>query len=98
MVASVLPASAAHTFYGIVVHVSTTNIKVQNPSNHQTLGFTLLPKFDQVFSGNGKTTYQMKNVKAGRYVGIVYDQKMLGIRHADKIYLLNRANDRISAQ
>jgi hypothetical protein len=37
----------------------------------------------------------MKDIKAGRYVGIIYDQKMLGVRHADKVYLLNNANQRV---
>jgi hypothetical protein len=40
----------------------------------------------------------MGKVKAGQYVGIIYDQKALGVRHADKIYLLNNANQRIGAQ
>lgn len=91
-------ALAASTFYGITRHVSTSNIKVYNPKSHQTLSFTILPKFDQVFSADGKTTYQMRKIKPGRYVGIIYDQKALGIRHADKIYLLNNANQRIGKQ
>jgi hypothetical protein len=91
-------ALAASTFYGIVVHVSTSNIKVEDSRTKQVLSFTLVPKFDQVFSANGKTTYQMSAIKSGQYVGIIYDQKALGIRHADKIYLLNNANQRIGAQ
>lgn len=91
-------ALAASTFYGQVVHVSTENIKVYDPKNHQTLSFVLTPKFDQVFSSDGKTTYQMKNVKRGQYVGIIYDQKALGMRHADKIYIMNNANQRLSSQ
>jgi hypothetical protein len=91
-------ALAASTFYGITVHVSTNNIKVQDPKTKQTLSFEILPKFDQVFSADGKTTYQMKDVKAGQYVGVIYDQKALGARHADKIYLLNNANEKIGAQ
>jgi hypothetical protein len=96
-----LPNSAAATtpaFYGITVHVSTNNIKVEDPRTKQVLSFLLVPKFDQVFSADGKTTYQMSKVKAGQYVGIVYDQKGLGVRHADKIYLMNNANERIGAQ
>lgn len=89
---------AANTFYGITVHVSSNNIKVEDPKTKQTLSFEILPKFDQVFSADGKTTYQMKNVKAGQYVGIIYDQKALGVRHADKIYLLNNANEKIGTQ
>ncbi|MDQ2872303.1 MAG: hypothetical protein M3R35_04125 [Candidatus Eremiobacteraeota bacterium] len=91
-------ASAASTFYGITTHVSTTNIKVRDPKTHRVLSFVLLPKFDQVFSDDGKTTYQMKKVHAGQYVGIIYDQKALGIRHADKIYLLNNRNQKIGKQ
>lgn len=86
------------TFYGITVHVSTQNIKVQDPRTKQVLSFMLVPKFDQVFSADGKTTYQMSKVRAGQYVGIIYDQKALGVRHADKIYLMDNANQRIGAQ
>jgi hypothetical protein len=86
------------TFYGITVHVSSNNIKVEDPKTKQTLSFEIVPKFDQVFSADGKTTYQMNKVKAGQYVGIIYDQKALGVRHADKIYLLNNANEKIGTQ
>ena len=98
IVVSAVPALAAHTFYGIVRHVSTTNIKVYDPRSKQTLAFTILPKFNRIFSGDGKTTYQMAAIKPGRYVGILYDQHLLGIRHANRIYLLNNANDRIGKQ
>jgi len=98
LAASSSTALAASTFYGIVVHVSTSNIKVQDSRTKQTLSFAILPKFDQVFSADGKTTYQMKAIKAGQYVGVIYDQKALGARHADKIYLLNNANERIGSQ
>jgi hypothetical protein len=86
------------TFYGITVHVSSQNIKVEDPRTKQVLSFMIVPKFDQVFSADGKTTYQMSKIKAGQYVGIVYDQKALGVRHADKIYLMDNANQRIGAQ
>jgi hypothetical protein len=85
-------------FYGITVHVSTNNIKVQNPKTKETLSFLILPKFDQVFSANGKTTYQMSAIKAGQYVAVLYDQKALGARHANKIYLMNNAEQRIGTQ
>lgn len=91
-------AMQTSTFYGITVHVSTQNIKVQDPKTKQTLSFVLVPKFDQVFSADGKTTYQMNKVKAGQYVGVIYDTSALGIRHADKIYLLTNANQKIGAQ
>lgn len=99
---SALPLSASanitSTFYGIAVHVSTENIKVQDPKTKQTMSFAILPKFDQVFSADGKTTYQMRKVKAGQYVGIVYDRKALGMAHADKIYLMDNADERIGSQ
>jgi len=91
-------ALAASTFYGITKHVSMDNIKVYSPTTHQTLSFVLVPKFDQIFSADGKTTYQMKAIKPGRYVGIFYDQKGLGVRHADKIFLLNNENQKIGKE
>jgi hypothetical protein len=88
-------ALAASTFYGEAVHVSTNNIKVRDPKTGQVLSFEILPHFDQIFSPDGKTTFQMKDVHEGHYVGIVYDQKFLGARHADKIYIMNNANQRV---
>ncbi|MGC2130661.1 MAG: hypothetical protein WA629_11255 [Candidatus Aquilonibacter sp.] len=95
LLSSPAPARAASTFYGTVIHVSDNSIKVEDTRTKQTLAFEIVPHFDQLFSADGKTTYQMKDIKAGRYVGIVYDQKMLGMRHADKVYLLNNANQRV---
>jgi hypothetical protein len=91
-------AAGTSTFYGITVHISSNNIKVQNPKTKQTMSFLLVPKFDQVFSADGKTTYQMGKIKAGQYVGIIYDRKALGQAHADKIYLLTNANQTIGTQ
>jgi hypothetical protein len=91
-------ATPTWTFYGITVHVSTSNIKVQDPRTKQVMSFLLVPKFDQVFSANGKTTYQMGKVKAGQYVAVVYDRKAIGVAHADKIYLMDNANEKIGAQ
>jgi hypothetical protein len=79
-------------FSGTVNHVSTNNIKVTDNRTHQSLSFLILPKFDQVFSEDGKTTYQMRKIKAGQYVKVYYDQKMLGSRHADRILLLTQGN------
>ena len=89
------PASAAvgtSTFNGIVEHISTNNIKIYDPATKQTLSFLLVPHFDQVFAADGKTTYQMKNLHNGQYVKVYYDQKALGVRHADRILVLNNAN------
>lgn len=80
------------TFSGIVNHISDNSIKVTDSRTKQTLSFLIVPKFDQVFSADGKTTYQMKAIKAGQYVKIYYDQKMLGQRHADRILLLTQNN------
>ncbi len=94
--ALMLPASAVRTgkslFYGNVVHVSLQNIKVHNPKTGETLSFVILPKFNQIFSGDGKETYQMKDIHAGDYVKIYYDQKALGARHADTIYIMTKYN------
>lgn len=81
-----------NSFYGDVVHTSVANVKVYDPKNKQTLSFVLTPKFDKLFSKDGKTTYQMKELKDGQYVRVVYDQKLLGVRHADKIFILRSNN------
>jgi hypothetical protein len=88
-------ALAASTFYGETVHVSTTNIKVRDPHNGQILSFEILPHFYRIFSADGKTTYQMKDIHNGQYVAIIYDQKAVGMRHADEIYIMNNANQRL---
>jgi hypothetical protein len=91
---AVAPASAnvgSANVSGIVNHVSDNNIKITDGGGHQ-LSFLILPKFDQVFSSDGKTTYQMRAIKAGQYVKIYYDQKFLGQRHADRILLLRQNN------
>lgn len=84
------PASADTNYWtGYVVHVSTENIKVENKEKTQTLSFLVVPKFKQVFSDDGKTTYQMAQVKPGMIIRVVYDQDLLGARHADKIFILD---------
>lgn len=80
------------TFSGIVKHVSDNSIKVTDTTHNQTLSFEIVPKFDQIFSADGKTTYQMKALKPGQYVKVYYDQKLLGVRHADRILLLTQGN------
>ncbi|MBV8172767.1 MAG: hypothetical protein JO219_12645 [Candidatus Eremiobacteraeota bacterium] len=84
-VVSASPAQA-DTYTGTVTHVSTENIKAKD-STGKEVSFLLAPSFDQIFSSDGKTTYQMKNLKAGNEVKIVYHQQ-LGIRYADKIIVL----------
>ncbi len=83
------PALAVNKVWtGRVLHVSTDNIKVVNPKGHVTLSFLIVPRFKQIFSSDGKTTYQMADIKPGMWVTIYYDQNALGARHADKIILL----------
>jgi hypothetical protein len=91
----VAPASAENVgsanVSGIVNHVSDNNIKITDGAGHQ-LSFLIVPKFDQVFSADGKTTYQMRAIKAGQYVKVYYDQKFLGQRHADRILVMRQNN------
>ena len=79
-------------FSGIVNHVSDNNIKVTDTKSNQTLSFLIVPKFNKIFSSDGKTTYQMGAIKAGQYVKVYYDQRFLGQRHADRILLLTQGN------
>ena len=84
------PAAAVDKIWvGYVVHVSMNNIKVVNSEETQTLSFLILPKFKNVFSADGKTTYQMAQIKPGMVVRVVYDQDLLGARHADKIFVVD---------
>ena len=89
---AIVPAQAGvnDTFYGRVDHVSTNNIKVTDPRNGESLSFMLLPKFKNVWSDDGKTTYQMSFLHPGTPVEVIYDQKAMGMRHADKIIVLKR--------
>jgi hypothetical protein len=76
---------------GTLVHISTDNIKIKtNTPGQQILGFAIVPHFDQIFSSDGKTTYQMKSLHSGQLIKIYYDQKFLGMRHADRILVLTR--------
>jgi hypothetical protein len=49
----------------------------------------VVPKFKQIFSDDGKTTYQMASLKPGTWVTVYYDQDLMGARHADKIIILS---------
>ena len=76
------------TMYGTVQHVSSDNIKIQDQSTGKTMSFVMTPHFDKVFTKDGKTS-QMSFLRNGTPVEILYDQKMLGTRHADKIIVLS---------
>jgi|SRR5579872_2871670 len=92
-VASPALAKDDSTFYGRIVHVSSNNLKVQSKSG-QTLSFLILPKFKNIWSDDGKTTYQMSFLHEGTPVEILYDQSALGARHADKIIVLRHLPSR----
>lgn len=77
-------AEKTSIFKGRVVHISTNNIKVRGASG-QELGFLILPHFGKIFHSDGKTTVQMKDIRAGDRVEIMFDQSALGARHADEI-------------
>lgn len=89
LVFSTAPAQAVNKIWtGQVVHVSTENVKVHNSEGNVTLSFLIVPRFDQIFSDDGKTTYQMRKLTPGTWVTIYYDQNLLGVRHADRIIVL----------
>jgi len=54
--------------------VSVDNIKIRDVQGSGTETFTLAPSFDQLFSVDGKTTYQMKNLLPGDFVKIYSDK------------------------
>jgi len=96
------PATAAKVgsawVEGTLVHISDNNIKVKDDKTGKELSFLLVPHFDQVFSSNGKSTYQMKALHSGQLVKVYYDQKLLGQRHADRILVLNRSEMTVKQQ
>jgi hypothetical protein len=82
--ASAVQAAKEQVFDGVVTHVSVNNIKVRSGAG-QELSFLLVPRFNKIFKSDGNTTVQMKDIKAGNYVRIYFDQGALGARHADRI-------------
>lgn len=90
--ATARPAAAVDKIWtGYLVHVSSENIKVIDTSGAQTLSFLLVPHFKNLFSADGKTTFQMANLKHNALVKVYYDQNLLGQRHADKIIVLDNS-------
>ncbi|MDB5072362.1 MAG: hypothetical protein JWM87_3473 [Candidatus Eremiobacteraeota bacterium] len=83
---------------GTLVHISSSNIKIKDDKTGKELGFLLVPHFDQIFSSDGKTTYQMKSLHSGQLVKVYYDQKLLGARHADRILVLTRTEKPVKQQ
>lgn len=81
------PAAATQVMIGTVQHVSANNIKIKDSKTGKVIGFVLVPHFKNVFSKDGKTTQQMSALTPGTPVTIYYDQKALGVRHADRILI-----------
>lgn len=94
--ASFAASGVNDTYYGILRHVSADNIKVYDPHTKQTLSFLIVPRFGNVFH-NGKEI-QMETLHNGQYVKVIYDQKALGARHADRIDVMDNANDITKAE
>ena len=69
-------ASDHREFEGHVVHVSSENIKVHGieGGKGQTLSFLI-----------NHGTKMRHTVHAGEYVRIIFDQRFLGVRHADSV-------------
>lgn len=84
------PASAVQygVALGTVEHVSTANIRVHVWATKQDISFLLVPKFKNLLSKDGKTTYEMASLAPGMDVDVHWSQS-LGLRHADAIYILN---------
>jgi hypothetical protein len=79
-----LPVSATSMVVGTVAHVSTTDVEIKNSQTGQTMKFVIVPEFKNVFSKDGKTTYQMSALQPGTPVTVYYD-KVLGVPQASKI-------------
>jgi hypothetical protein len=90
-VASAVTAGS-QVYEGLVKHVSTSDLKVYNPSTKKTLSFVLVPRFGNVFKSDGRTPVQVKDLAAGQYVKVYYDQKALGVVHADRILIMSSSN------
>ncbi|MBD5655777.1 MAG: hypothetical protein IAI50_11455 [Candidatus Eremiobacteraeota bacterium] len=81
-------SSDHRTFDGKVVHISGNNIKVMGleGGKMQTISFLMVPHIKKVFKRKGAAaTGQLQAIKPGDYVEITFDQKFLGVRHADEI-------------
>lgn len=74
-------------FEGTVEHVSAENIKIHGieGGKAQTLSFLINPKVTKLTHNDGKSTAELKEIHIGDMVKVRFDQKLLGIRHADMI-------------
>jgi len=81
-------ASSDHrTFDGTIVHISSDNIKVKGMEGGQMqiISFLYVPRVGKLTHNHGEVTRDQKMLHEGEYVRVTYDQKALGIRHADDI-------------
>ncbi len=81
-------ASSDHrTFDGTIVHISSDNIKVKGMEGGQmqTISFLYVPRLGKMTHNGGKVTRDQKMLHEGEYVRVTFDQKALGVRHADDI-------------
>ncbi len=81
-------ASSDHRdFEGTVAHVSFDNIKVKGIEGGkvQTISFLINPKITKLTHNDGKSTAELKDIRVGDMVKVRFDQKFLGLRHADMI-------------
>jgi len=72
-------------FEGTVQHISSGNIKVSGieGGRAQTLSFLLSPKIK--LSRHGNSPARLRDIHVGDMVKVRFDQKFLGVRHADLI-------------
>jgi hypothetical protein len=82
-----LAASDHRTFDGTIVHISGNNLKVRGleGGKYQIISFEYLPRFGKMTHVHGKTTTDEKDLHVGEFVRVTYDQKFLGLRHADSV-------------
>jgi hypothetical protein len=81
-------AKVSEQFYGRVVHVSQTNIKVQDPATGKVMSFVFVPGAAKIVEDTGNPS-AMADVHKGEPVKIVYDTTALGARHLDRIVTLH---------
>jgi len=74
---------------GSLVHASSTNVKVIDYKIGKELSFLLPANFNQIFSADGRTQYQLSALRRDEMVKVYYDPKNLGPRYAERIEVLN---------
>ena len=81
-------AMVTSTFTGKVNRVSVNDVKVVSLTGEE-FTFLIGPRFKNIWSADGKTRYQLADLKRGSQVQVIY-HAVLGVRHADKIILLHK--------